>query len=160
MSKFWVTVFDDVFAKTLRGEDMTLVDLAELIQGTTAPSKNKLPLLKLARFGAKREPGSGSLRTDENVLSVSGVEGDYDGGEMPAADASARLDRINIAHLIYTTGNHTLLKPRWRVLAPFSQELPPGERDRMVDRLNGALGGVLSPESWTLSQAFYFGRIV
>jgi hypothetical protein len=128
MNKFWVTVFDDVFAKTLRGEDMTLVDLAELIQGTTAPSKDKLPLIKLARFGTQREASSGSLRTDANVVGISGIEGDYDGGEMPAADASARLDRVNVAHLIYTTPSHTPLKPRWRVLAPFSVELRPSER--------------------------------
>jgi hypothetical protein len=68
MNKFWVTFFDDVFAKTLHGEDMTLVDLAgrilRRIRGTTAPSKDRLPLLKLARLGTQREPGSGSLRTD------------------------------------------------------------------------------------------------
>ena len=45
-------------------------------------------------------------------------------------------------------------------MAPFSQELLPDQRDRMVDRLNGVLGGALSAESWALSQAFYFGRVV
>ena len=43
---------------------------------------------------------------------------------------------------------------------PFSGELPPGERTRLVNRLNGVLGGVLSRESWTLSQAFYYGRVI
>jgi hypothetical protein len=29
----------------------------------------------------------------------------------------------------------------------------------MVSRINGVLGGVLHPESWTLSQAFYYGHV-
>ena len=34
--KLWVTIFDDVFAKTCRGEDMTVDELAELIKNTRA----------------------------------------------------------------------------------------------------------------------------
>jgi hypothetical protein len=30
----------------------------------------------------------------------------------------------------------------------------------MVDRLNGIVGGTFSRESWALSQAFYFGRVI
>lgn len=157
--KFWVTIFDDVYARTLHGEDMTLVELDELIRDTTAPAKDRLPLLKLARFGSVRTADR-SLRHDANVSAVSGAEGDYDRGEMPLAEAKSRLDEAGIAHLLYTTPSHTVAKPRWRVIAPFSRELPPPERSKMVDRLNGVLGGVLSRESWTLSQAFYFGRVI
>src|SRR5262249_43673542 len=49
--------------------------------------------------------------------------------------------------------------PRWRVLCPFSREYSPEDRDRFLDRLNGVLGGVLEPESWTLSRAYYFGSV-
>jgi hypothetical protein len=59
------------------------------------------------------------------VISISGVEGDYDGGEMPAADASARLDRVNLAHLIdrflaivgeqlERYGGHQTTRPKWK----------------------------------------------
>src|SRR5262249_2080076 len=49
--------------------------------------------------------------------------------------------------------------PRWRFLLPFSKELAPTERGRMVSRANGILGGVLSSESWAISTAFFFGNI-
>jgi hypothetical protein len=157
--QIWVTFFDDGFARSLRGEDMTLAALHELIGNTTAPSKDKLPLLKLARFGSVRS-ASGSLRHDANVISVSGVEGDYDGEEMAPDEALKRLETVGLACLLYTSPSHTPAKPRWRILLPFSRELPPGRRSKMVDRANGVLGGVLARESWSLSQAFYFGRVV
>jgi hypothetical protein len=97
--KFWVTIFDDVFAKFCRGEDMTVDELAELINNTRSPKKGDLPLLKFARFGPLRTPttpagGGGSLRHDANVTMTSGVEGDYDGETMPFAEAVTRLIRI------------------------------------------------------------------
>jgi hypothetical protein len=154
---FWVTFFDDIYAKTLRGEDMTLKELAELVSGTTAPTKAQLPLLKLARFGFTRS-AAGSLRHDGNVIASSGCELDYDRGEMPLAEATARLKTVGVAFVAYTTSSHTPTAPRWRVLLPFSRELPPSERARMVNRANGVLGGVLSAESWAVSTAFYFGK--
>ena len=54
--KFWVTIFDDVFAKFCRGEDMTVDELAALIKNTRAPKKSDLPLLKFAHFGPLRTP--------------------------------------------------------------------------------------------------------
>ena len=158
--QFWVTFFDDIYAKAPpQGERLTLAELNARIQNTTAPAKDLLPLLKLARFGAVPSP-DGSYRHDANVVSVSGCEGDYDGEEMAIGEAKQRLSDAGLAYLIYTTPGHTLLKPRWRVLAPFSRELPPGRRSKMVDRLNGVLGGTLSRESWALSQSFYYGRVV
>ena len=156
---FWVTFFDDIYAKSLHGEEMTLAELHDLIGNTVAPAKDRLPLLKLARFGTARSP-AGSLRHDANVIAVSGCEGDYDGGEMPLDEARERLEAVGIACVCYTSPSHTLTKPRWRVLLPFSRELPPGRRSKMVDRVNGVLGGVLSRESWSLSQAFYYGRVI
>ena len=37
----------------MHGELMTLTQLGERIEDTTAPAKNLLPLLKLARFGTR-----------------------------------------------------------------------------------------------------------
>jgi hypothetical protein len=116
--KFWVTFFDDVYARTLRGESMTLTELNELIFDTTASSKSELPLLKLARFGTARS-SDGSLRHDGNIIAVSGAEGDYDRGQMPLSEATRRLDDASIKCLIYSTPSSTIAKPRWRVLAPF-----------------------------------------
>ena len=160
----WVTIFDDVFARSCRGEDMTVNELAELIKNTRAPKKSDLPLLKFARFGPLRTPttpagGGGSLRHDANVTMTSGVEGDYDGETMPFAEAVARLEGAGIAFLAHTSPSYTPAAPHWRVFCPFATEQPPAMRAAMVNRLNGVLGGVLHRESWTLSQAFYFGQV-
>jgi hypothetical protein len=157
--KFWVTFFDDIYGRSLHAEEMTLAELHELIDRTTAPTKDRLPLLKLARFGSLRS-ANGSLRHDGNVTAISGVEGDYDGGEMPPAEALRRFNEAGVTCLVYTSPSHTLAKPRWRLLLPFARELPPGRRSKMIDRANGVLGGVLARESWSLSQAFYYGRVV
>ena len=42
---------------------------------------------------------------------------------------------------------------------PDVQKLSPDERERHVDILNGIFGGVLAPESWTLSQSYYYGQV-
>ena len=45
------------------------------------------------------------------------------------------------------------------MLCPFATEHRPADRTRFVDQLNGVLGGILTPESWTLSQSYYFGNV-
>jgi hypothetical protein len=49
--------------------------------------------------------------------------------------------------------------PRWRILCPFSTELAPALRHKMMARVNGLLGGILAPESFTLSQSYFYGRL-
>jgi hypothetical protein len=154
----WVTTFTDVYADSWQGEDLTLDDLAKLIRNTTASQKAALPLLKLARFGLLRTVAN-SLRHDANVTAVSGIEADYDGESMPFQEAVDRLEAAGFAFIAYTSPSHTPTKPRWRVLAPFSRELPAEDRARMLNRLNGVLGGVLSGESWCLSQSYFFGIV-
>jgi hypothetical protein len=159
MPSFWRTMFNDVYARTMQGEDTDLDGLAREIAAARAPDKDSQPLLKLARFGANRDPSSGSLRYDANVLAVSGCEGDHDSGSMTMQEAARRLDDAGIAHILYSTFSHTAVAPRWRALCPFSKALPPAMRAGLVNRLNGILGGVLARESWVLSQAFFFGQV-
>ena len=104
--KFRVTIFNNVFAKSCRGEDTTVEELADLIMNTRAPEKSGLPLLKFVRFGPLRTPpmpvgGGGSLRHDANVTMTSGVEGDYDGEAMPFAEAVTRLDEAGSLFGLY-----------------------------------------------------------
>jgi predicted P-loop ATPase len=61
--------------------------------------------------------------------------------------------------LIYTSPSHSPEKPRWRILAPLSRPLPAALRSKLMARLNGVFGGVFSGETWTLSQAYYFGSV-
>jgi hypothetical protein len=140
----------------------TLNGLAELMAKPLEPDKSRLPWLVLGRFGDK-PTGKRCLRHKENLLAITGVECDYDGkiddGKTTFEEAVNRLRRTGIEAVAYTSPSHNAEAPRWRVLCPFASDYPPTERDRFLDRLNGVLGGVLEPESWTLSRAYYFGSV-
>lgn len=153
-----VTLFDSLGAKRKSEHALLWQELASLIRDARGPSKQDLGLLKLARFGEKRST-KGSLRHDANLLCITGIEADYDGEKIPFAEASERLLKAGIRSLIYTSPSHTEDAPRWRVLCPTSSELDPGQRTELLGRLNGVLGGVVSTESWTLSQSYYFGSV-
>lgn len=154
-----VTIFKDLGAKSKTEYAWSMRDLLDEIERTEATQKKDLPLLKLATFGTNKTD-KGSYRHDANMVTASGVEGDYDLEKMSAEEAAAIFKKANVACVIYTSASHTPEKPRWRVLAPFSDELLPNERTRMLARLNGLVGGTFSRESFTMSQAFYFGDVV
>jgi hypothetical protein len=153
-----VTFFTDHTAATKREERLSLTTLAERIHITAAPAKEKLPWLKLARFGDTRTE-KGSLRHNANLVAISGIEADYDRGEMSLADAKDIIARAGIMAIIYPSPSYTPAEPKWRVLCPFSREYPPEARDRFMARLNGLFGGIFDRASWTLSQSYYFGRV-
>ena len=157
--KILVTTFSSVTAKEPSNvEEMTRTELLNLIGATRASTKAELPLLKLAKFGGEKS-SAGSLRHDANVEAVSGIEVDYDAGQVSFADAVEKLKTASLAFIAYTTPSHTDEQPRWRVMAFCSQLLPPEDRGRLVAQLNGVLGGIVSPESFALSQIYYFGGI-
>jgi hypothetical protein len=153
-----VTFFKDATARTKREELCILRSLADRINTVTAARKADLPWLKLARFGEQRTDKN-SLRHDDNVLAISGIEGDYDGGVMTVDEVCELLTKQGLAAVVYTSPSHTEDAPHWRVLCPTSLELAPGQRVHMVGRLNGLLGGIFSGESFTLSQSYYFGSV-
>jgi hypothetical protein len=153
-----VTLFRDQFAKTKEEKRLSLDALAEIIRITRAPTKAALRWLKLARFGDLRSD-RGSLRHDDNVIVITGVEGDIDNGKQSFDEASETLRRARIRGLIYTSPSHTEDHPRLRVLCPLSKERTPDQRDRMMRRLNGLLGGNCAGESFSLSQSYYYGAV-
>jgi hypothetical protein len=155
-----VTFFADHAARTKDQRDLSFGELFDLIETTTAPSKHELPWLKLAIFGDVQSV-HGSFRNDANVRMLTGIEADYDGERMNVDEAIAALERANIAAFVYTSPSHAPDKPRWRVLCPFDHPYPEmrGFHGRMLNWLNGALGGVIGAESWTLSQAYFFGSV-
>jgi hypothetical protein len=158
---FAVTFFTNFAAQQKRERRNTFSALAGRIATTTAASKTLLPWLKLARFGDQRTE-HGSLRHDANVLACTGVEGDYDGGRVVFAAALELLQKAGIAAIAYTSPSYTPEFPKWRVLCPFSEELPPAKRAHMLGRVAGlfAISGVeFSTESWTLSQSYYYGSV-
>ena len=159
-----VTLFQDRYARTCEQRELTLLEIIAMLRDPpTANQKDHLPLLKLATFG-NLPSAKGSLRHDLNVLSVTGCEIDYDAEKVSIEAAFQLLAGAGITCVLYTSWQHTPAAPRWRVLAPFSrpltgstEELRAG-RARAVARINGALGGIVAPESFRLSQAFYYGR--
>lgn len=158
-----VTFFDDFKAQQLRTADLTLEELKTRVLTTHASDKSKLPWLKLAIFGNKRTTKK-SLRHDANVIQITGVELDYDGpdGEEPwiGFDQAVELVKaIGIRAMVYTSPSHTAATPKWRILAPTSTPLLPEMRAKLVARVNGHMGAPIQKvESFTLSQAYYYGR--
>ncbi len=165
-----------VDAKALRKLDQVLSPraLAVLIRDTHAAKKELLPWLKLATFGDKRSEKN-SLRHDDNLLELTGVEADYDGalGHLgkPFDLAAARdaLKGRNVRAILYTSPSHIRVTgsnpqggPRWRVLALFSAPVERIEHSAMIGRLAGIFaekGCTFSRESFTLSQAYYYGYV-
>ena len=157
-SQFHVSFFKDRAATAIRRTDMTLEELKDLILSTSAKTKADLPWLKLAIFGNKKSD-RGTIRHDKNTKNISGMELDYDGGEMSFEDACVKLDEMKIKALIYTSPSHMKSNPRWRILAPTSQPSANDLRAKLVARVNGYFDRILGKhrESFTLSQAYYFG---
>lgn len=152
------TQFPDALAQHKSERRLSLRAFAKQLPDTVGSSKSALPLLKLGSFGDVTTR-KGSLRHNDNLRTIEGVAGDYDGGERSVAWASAKLDDAGISAVIYTSPSHQPSAPRWRVLCPTSESLPPEERERLIARLMGVLDGELARESFTLSQTYYFGRI-
>jgi hypothetical protein len=154
-----LTVFKSLNAAIPERKCMSWQEVVERVEHPqTYSTKADCPLVKLGTFGERRTE-KGSARFDDNMLAISGVEGDYDGGIVSPADAARMMGEAGITGLIYTSPSHTPENPRWRVLAPFSEPVAPQERAKYVDLLNGVLGGILAQESWTMSQTFYIGRV-
>jgi Family of unknown function (DUF5906) len=153
-----VTFFPNKSAQVLTTKELTLEELRDLILGTTAATKLKLPWLKLAKFGNKRSVKN-CLRHNKNVLTISGVELDYDAKVMSIDEAIKIAEKAHLRVLLYTTANYKEEAPKWRVLLPTSCDLEPKERKNLAARVNGLFGGVFADESFTLSQAYLFGSV-
>jgi len=160
------TEMTDKYGTTMTAIHGTWPEMVDRLRNVGAfPSKDKCPWIKGASFGDIRTPiriengkkKGGSLRHDGNVLAVYAIEGDYDGEEMTMDEAVAKLEHYGIRAALYPSPSSRPNKPRWRVIAPLSRAHSPHERARLVARLNGALGGVLANESFTLSQGYFFG---
>lgn len=164
VAKVHVTFFKDFAANTRTTEDLTLIELRERILNASAREKSKLPWLKLAAFGNQRSV-NGSLRHDANVTEITGIELDYDDGNIAFEDALKAANELGISGLVYTSPSHTPDAPRWRILALTSQPLPPKVRAKLVARLNGFLKAklgadkVAASESFTLSLAYFYGWV-
>lgn len=153
-----VTVFLDKFAKTKKERVIRFRNLLPLMEKRSAARKSLLPFIKLATFGDEKSD-AGCYRTNDNMISIDGIEVDYDAGTMSLDEAMELVRAAGVAAIFYTSASHTPDNPRWRCLCPTSRTLPKEDRKELVARLNGVLKGALAPESFVDSQSYYYGRI-
>lgn len=153
-----VTIFPDAKAKRKRELRLTGGALRDLILSESAPRKEDLPWIKLARFGDVRS-SQHSLRHDANVTSISGTEIDYDGERIAFASAVEAVRKAGLRAVLYTSPSHSNDRPRWRILFPTSGLLPPPMRKKITQIADDILGGVAARESLALSQAYFFGQV-
>ena len=153
-----VTFFPNQSAQSKTLERLSLIELRDKIQATAAATKAELPWLKLAVFGDKRT-GKNCLRNDANTKAISGIELDYDAGVVTFEQAIAKITEAKLMALLYTSASYKPEKPKWRILLPTSRLLPPGERKKLVARVNGLFGGVFDGACFTLSLSYYFGGV-
>jgi archaellum biogenesis ATPase FlaH len=154
-----ITRFPNVLAQSKTELDLSWSELVHVIEYPEAhETKQTCPLIKLGAFGDIRT-AKNSLRHDPNVLLCSGLEADYDGEKLSPETARDILTMWGITAAIYTSPSHTEDKPRWRILAPLAVPCSPSMRWQWLGKLNGIFGGILAPESFTLSQTYYYGRV-
>ena len=152
------STFQDLKAGKIDAMDVSPEQLLSWFQNPMrAASKQSLRLLALRRFGDLRSE-KGSLRHDANVLSVTGLVGDYDGGTVTIDQAVELLKAESVRAMLFTSPSSTEAAPRWRVVAPVSSECGPDEHLELMGKLNAVLGGILASESFTLSQSYFYGK--
>ncbi|MCF2870316.1 helicase RepA family protein [Octadecabacter sp. G9-8] len=153
-----VAFFADRKALKMDDRQVSLRELAT--ENPVARSKDSMGHIKLGKFSGETTPRR-SYRHNAAHLEVSGIEGDYDEGTMTVDEAAAALKAADVAAMIYTTPSHLQSGKghRWRVLCPLSVNTTPEHRTDLLARVNGALGGTLSAESFTSAQSFAFGQV-
>ena len=154
-----LTFFHDRAARRAELWTGTLDDTEARWVSTCARTKGALPLASGGRFGGAPS-ARGSLRHDANLVGVQSIIGEHDAGWFGPDAAKARFHKAGVAALAYATPSSRDDAPRLRFILPLSAEHPPAAYKGLVDKLAAVLGeGVLAPESWVRSQAFYFGRV-
>jgi hypothetical protein len=157
--KLFLTIFEDEKANQKFKGEHTLLDWADIIRSANADDKTKLTWLKGARFGDKLSEKN-SFRTNENVEALTAIVVEHDKGTIPFDEALAIVLKANLRGLGYTSPSYEkVTKERWRFIFPLSKDNPPERHEILVAYVNGIFKGALAGESFTLSQAYYFGSV-
>jgi hypothetical protein len=157
--KHSITIFDDLNAhkaERFRGSWTKVIEI--LANEPPHALKEQCRLFNMAVFNGSKT-ANGSLRANDNITVIAGLTGDHDAGTMSIEEAIERLEAAGIVAVVFPSARHTPAFPRWRVVAPLHRPVSLAEYAALMNRLNGVLRGVLSSESWTASQAFFFGPI-
>lgn len=154
------TLFPDRRGLRVKEKRESLIDLSTHLSTAPADSKEEQPHFKMGTFGEVKSD-KGSYRTNANFQTVTGVEGDYDAGNMTPDQAAEALSKAGVAAVIVTSASHGVSGKgqRWRVVCPLSTTVKPDARAALAARLNGALGGVLSDELFTPVTSYGYGHV-
>ncbi|WMP16962.1 hypothetical protein [Thiothrix lacustris] len=138
-----------------QGQQLTAqwADICRMLQdAATYPDKAGQPLIKFGTFdNASRGQGS-------SLTTISGIELDYDAGEVTAHSAAKMLRDAGIECVVCSTYTSRTDYPKWRVFAPTSRELPAALRQHLVNALDAVIGNIAARESYTPKQTFFYGR--
>ncbi|WP_162561655.1 AAA family ATPase [Yoonia vestfoldensis] len=132
-------------------DTLSLRQFVDRAASVTAADKGTLPLVKLGTFTGGRKA--------EHLHTRHGIEIDYDAGEVQPAEAAARLRAANVAAVVVTSSSHAPDAPRWRVLVPTSAPISVAESAVLVERVNGALGGIAGRESFDPARCYFYGSV-
>jgi hypothetical protein len=162
---FRASLFHSQFAPSVKTISFSSPEqFAQTLRATTAVTKGLLPWIKLGIFTGERT-ANGCCRCDAFTAALTGIECDYDAGEITVLDMALWLQAAGIEAIVSETASSRPEAPRWRAWLPASREYTgtPDElrtlRQRWVARVNGIANGTLDGSSFTLSQAFYIGGL-
>jgi hypothetical protein len=154
--KLFLTIFkDETGCEKFMGE-YTLPEWRDRISSTNAGTKENLFWLKGAKFGDTKSKNK-SYRTNLNLDVLTAVVVEYDAGEIGFSAAVDIIDKAGVRALLYTSPSHRNDKPKWRIILPLSYRAAKTRHEALVAMVNGLFDGKLAPESFTLSQSYYFG---
>jgi hypothetical protein len=164
--KLTLTIFSDETGSVKKEIEFTLPKWQEHIRIRSADDKDQLRWLKGIIFGNKRSKKN-SFRTNKNAQLITAIVVEYDGPRngvekaITFDEAKAIIEKARLRALFYTSPSHKEGVPRWRVVFPLSRHEgnPKARHEALVAMVNGLFTGQLAPESFTLSQSYYYGKV-
>ena len=148
-----VTLFKKVNAQSGVLKETTWQGFCEKIKNVPAySSKNDQPLLKLGCYEDNSRKEGSALKE------ISGIEIDYDAGDVPLAEAAKRLRKAGIEALVCSTFTATSDNHKWRALLPLSKKYDAKHRAAWTAAADKALGNIAASESYTDKQIYFYGR--
>jgi len=153
-----VTRFNNRSGSRKKTLNTSIRELLAMIEETSADHKDNLPMLKFGTFGNKRT-AKNCLRSNDNMKTITGVEGDYDAEVMTFDEACDRATHAGIQAIIYETSSATDKRHRWRIFCPFLESYHPDCRTEFAEQLNAVYDAQLAQgETFSKSQSFYYGK--
>lgn len=146
-----VTLFRSKTDTTPHSETLSLRQFVDRAGRVAADEKGALPMVKLGTFKGGRKA--------EHLVARHGIEIDYDAGDVSPSEAAARLRAAGLAAVVFTSSSHTPDAPRWRVLLRTAAPISAKDSAVLVERVNGALGGIAGKESFDPSRCYFYGRV-